>query len=199
MTTEDSAMVDALADACRDGHAGDGAAPTGFFGVFKRRSPLLSGDGGQRPAEPLINEVTWHFRTLSTPAAMKIGMIDRNWKKKSSPGRQQAAIGHTAQARLIAGGSAHPSERMAHLRRSAVAEAPYGKDDEVSAAELAAIERLRELPVLMAERSVHLRIRRADRSTPDTLSSGSSLPRSRCCADRRRDSRHRQQERRTRG
>ena len=87
MTTEDSAMVDALADAV----AGAvmlvmGGAPTGFFGVFKQKMTTAIGvkvDSG--PAEPLINEVTRQFRTLSTPAATTIGMIDRNWKKKNSP------------------------------------------------------------------------------------------------------------------
>ena len=97
-----------------------GGAPTGFFGVVKQKITTAIGvtvDSG--PAKPLINEVTWHFRTLSTPAATKIGMIDRSWEEETHRCRQQAAIGHIAQARLIAGGSAHPSERMAHLRRSA--------------------------------------------------------------------------------
>ena len=76
---------------------------------------------------------------------MKIGMIDRNWKKKNSPRPATGCYRPHCPARLIAGGSAHPSERMANLRRSAVAEAPYGKDEEVNAAELAAIEGFREL------------------------------------------------------
>jgi hypothetical protein len=84
MTSEDSAMVDALADAV----AGVvmlvmGGAPTGFFGVFKQKITTAAGlkvDSG--PAEPLINEVTWQFRTLSTPAATKIGMIDRNLEEE---------------------------------------------------------------------------------------------------------------------
>ena len=87
MTTEDSAMVDALADAV----AGTvmlvmGGAHTGFFGVVKQKITTAIGvtvDSG--PAKPLINEVTWHFRTLSTPAATKIGMIDRSWEEESSP------------------------------------------------------------------------------------------------------------------
>ena len=127
MTTEDSAMVDALADAV----AGTvmlvmGGAHTGFFGVVKQKITTAIGvtvDSG--PAKPLINEVTWHFRTLSTPAATKIGMIDRSWEEeKAHRGRQQAAISYIAQARLIAGGSAHPSERMAHLRCSAGRRSP---------------------------------------------------------------------------
>ena len=108
---EDSAMVDALR---RRGVAGTvmlvmGGAPTGFFGVVKQKITTAIGvtvDSG--PAKPLINEVTWHFRTLSTPVATKIGMIDRSWEEETHRGRQQAAIGHIAQARLIAGGSAHP-------------------------------------------------------------------------------------------
>ena len=126
MTTEDSAMVDALADAVAgDGHVGDGRGPHRLLrGCQAEDHHCDRGDGGQRPGEAAINEVTWHFRTLSTPAATKIGMIDRSWEEETHRGRQQAAIGHIAQARLIAGGSAHPSERMAHLRRSAGRRSP---------------------------------------------------------------------------
>lgn len=87
MTTEDSAMVDALADAVAGGgHVGDGRGHTGFFGVVRQKITTAIGvtvDSG--PAKPLINEVTWQFRTLSTPAATKIGMIEGAWKKKNSP------------------------------------------------------------------------------------------------------------------
>jgi hypothetical protein len=84
MTTEDSAMVDALADTV----AGAvmlvmGGAHTGFFGVVKQKITAATGvtvDSG--PAKPLINEVTWHLRTLSTPAATKIGMIDRSGEEE---------------------------------------------------------------------------------------------------------------------
>lgn len=148
MTTEDSAMVDALADAV----AGTvmlvmGAAPTGFFGVFKQKITAAIGvtvDSG--PAEPLINEVTWHFRTLSTPAAMKIGMIDRNWEeeKLTEAGNRLLSATLPKLDSLPADQRTQVNEWLISVAQR-VAEAPYGKDDEVSAAELAAIERLREL------------------------------------------------------
>jgi hypothetical protein len=107
MTTEDPAMVNALADAV----AGAvmlvmGGAPTGFFGVVKQKITAAIGvmvDSG--PAKPLINEVTWHFRTLSTPTATKIGMIDRSWEEEKLT---------EAGDRL----------RMAHRRRSAGRRSP---------------------------------------------------------------------------
>ena len=64
MTTEDSAMVDALADAV----AGTVMLVMGgahrLLGVVKQKITTAIGvtvDSG--PAKPLINEVTWHFRT----------------------------------------------------------------------------------------------------------------------------------------
>ena len=77
-------MVDAMADAV----AGAvmlvmGGARTGFFGFFEQRITTVIGvkvDSG--PAELLIDEVTRQFLTPSTPAARKIGMIDRSWDEE---------------------------------------------------------------------------------------------------------------------
>ena len=148
MTTEDSAMVDALADAV----AGAvmlvmGGAPTGFFGVFKQKMTTAIGvkvDSG--PAEPLINEVTRQFRTLSTPAATTIGMIDRNLEEE-----KLTEAGNTLLLATLPKLDSLPEDQRTQVNEwlisvaQRVAEAPYGKDDEVSAGELAAIEQVREL------------------------------------------------------
>ena len=148
MTSEDSAMVDALADAV----AGAvmlvmGGAHTGFFGVVKQKITAAIGvkvDSG--PAEPLINEVTRQFRTLSTPAATKIGMIDR-----SSEEEKLTEAGNRLLSATLPKLASLPEDQRTQVNEwlisvaQRVAEAPYGKDEEVSAGELAAIERLREL------------------------------------------------------
>jgi hypothetical protein len=148
MTTEDSAMVDALADAV----AGTvmlvmGGAHTGFFGVVKQKITTAIGvtvDSG--PAKPLINEVTWHFRTLSTPAATKIGMIDRSWEeeKLTEAGNRLLSATLPKLDSLPADQRTQVNEWLISVAQR-VAEAPYGENDEVSAGELAAIEQLREL------------------------------------------------------
>jgi choline dehydrogenase-like flavoprotein len=148
MTTEDSAMVDALADAV----AGTvmlvmGGTHTGFFGVVKQKITTAIGvtvDSG--PAKPLINEVTWHFRTLSTPAATKIGMIDRSWEeeKLTEAGNRLLSATLPKLDSLPADQRTQVNEWLISVAQR-VAEAPYGENDEVSAGELAAIEQLREL------------------------------------------------------
>jgi hypothetical protein len=146
-TEEDSAMVHALADAV----AGMvmlvmGGAPTGFFGVIKQKITTAIGvtvDSG--PAEPLINEVTWQFRTLSTPAATKIGMIDRSSEEKlTEAGNRLLSATLPKLDSLPADQRTQVNEWLISVAQR-VAKAPYGKDDEVSAGELAAIEQLREL------------------------------------------------------
>ena len=148
MTSEDSAMVDAMADAV----AGAvmlvmGGAQTGFFGFFEQRITTVIGvkvDSG--PAEPLINEVTRQFRTLSTPAARKIGMIDRSWEEE-----KLTAAGNTLLSATLPKLASLPEDQRTQVNEwlisvaQRVAQAPYGKDGKVSAGELAAIERLREL------------------------------------------------------
>ena len=148
MTSEDSAMVDAMADAV----AGAvmlvmGGAHTGFFGFFEQRITTVIGvkvDSG--PAEPLIHEVTRQFRTLSTPAATKIGMIDRSWDEE-----KLTAAGNTLLSATLPKLASLPEDKRIQVNEwlisvaQRVAEAPYGKDEEVSAGELAAVERLREL------------------------------------------------------
>ena len=146
--TEDSAMVEALADAV----AGTvmlvmGGAHTGFFGVVKQKITTAIGvtvDSG--PAKPLINEVTWQFRTLSTPAATKIGMIDRSWEEErlTEAGNRLLSATLPKLDSLPADQRTQVNEWLVSVAQR-VAVAPYGKDDEVSAGELAAIEQLREL------------------------------------------------------
>lgn len=147
MTTEDSAMVDALADAVAGGgHVGDGRGHTGFFGVVRQKITTAIGvtvDSG--PAKPLINEVTWQFRTLSTPAATKIGMIDRSLEeeKLTLAGNRLLSATLPKLDTLPADQRSQVNEWLISVAQR-VAEAPYGKDDEVSAGELA-IEELSEL------------------------------------------------------
>jgi hypothetical protein len=150
MASEDSAMVDALADAV----AGAvmlvmGGAPTGFFGFFKQRITTVIGlkvDSG--PAEPLINEVTRQFRTLTSRAARKVGMIDRSWEeqKLTEAGNRLLSATLPKLASLPADQHAQVNEWLVSVAQR-VAEAPYGKGEaeKVSAGERAAIERLREL------------------------------------------------------
>ena len=148
MARHDPVLVDALSDAV----AGAvmlvmGGAATSSIGFFKQRITTVLGvkvDGG--PAESLINEVTWQYRTLSSPGVQKVGMIDRSWgeEKLTDAGNRLLSATLPKLTSLPTDQRAQVNEWLVSVAQR-VAEAPYGKDDEVSAGELAAIEKLREL------------------------------------------------------
>ena len=150
MAREDSAMVDALGDAV----AGAvmlvmGGAHTGSFGFFKQRITTAIGLTVDRgPAKPLINEVTWQFRTLSSPGAKKIGIIDRSWEeqKLTDAGNRLLSATLSKLASLPPDQQAQVNEWLVSVAQL-VAEAPYGQGetDKVTAGERAAVQRLREL------------------------------------------------------
>jgi hypothetical protein len=150
MARQDPAMVDALSDAV----AGAvmlvmGGATTSAFGFFKQRITTVLGvkvDGG--PAESLINEVTWQYRTLSSPGVRKVGMIDRSWgeEKLTDAGNRLLSATLPKLTSLPADQRAQVNEWLVSVAQR-VAEAPYGKGEteKVAAGEQAAIVRLREL------------------------------------------------------
>ena len=150
MARHDPVMVDALSDAV----AGAvmlvmGGADTGFFGFVKQRITAVIGvkvDSG--PAESPINEVTWQYRTLSSPGVTKIGMIDR-----SSEEEKLTEAGNRLLSATLPKLTSLPTDQRAQVNEwlvsvaQRVAEAPYGKGEteKVQAGEQAAIVRLREL------------------------------------------------------
>ena len=150
MARQDPVLVDALSDAV----AGAvmlvmGGATTSSIGFFKQRITTVLGvkvDGG--PAESLINEVTWQYRTLSSPGVQKVGMIDRSWgeEKLTDAGNRLLSATLPKLTSLPADQRAQVNEWLVSVAQR-VAEAPYGKGEteKVQAGEQAAIVRLREL------------------------------------------------------
>ena len=150
MARQDSEIVDALADAL----AGAvilvmGGAHTGYFGFVEQRIATVIGvkvDGG--PAEPLINEVTRQFRTLTSPAATKVGMIDRSWdqQKLTEAGTELLLATLPKLASLATDQREQIDEWLVSVAQR-VAEAAHdeGETNRVSTGERAAIQRLREL------------------------------------------------------
>lgn len=150
MAREDPVLVDALSDVV----AGTvmlvmGGAATSAFGFFKQRITTVIGvkvDGG--PAESLINEVTWQYRTLSSSGVRKVGMIDRSWgeEKLTEAGTRLLSTTLPKLASLEADQRAQVNEWLVSVAQR-VAEAATGKGEteKVVAGERAAIERLREL------------------------------------------------------
>lgn len=150
MARHDPVLVDALSDAV----AGAvmlvmGGAATSSIGFFKQRITTVLGvkvDGG--PAESLINEVTWQYRTLSSPGVQKVGMIDRSWgeEKLTDAGNRLLSATLPKLTSLPTDQRAQVNEWLVSVAQR-VAEAPYGKGEteKVQAGEQAAIVRLREL------------------------------------------------------
>ena len=150
MARQDPVLVDALSDAV----AGAvmlvmGGAATSSIGFFKQRITTVLGvkvDGG--PAESLINEVTWQYRTLSSPGVQKVGMIDRSWgeEKLTDAGNRLLSATLPKLTSLPTDQRAQVNEWLVSVAQR-VAEAPYGKGEteKVQAGEQAAIVRLREL------------------------------------------------------
>ena len=72
--------------------------------------------------------MTWHFRTLGTPAATKIGMIDRSWEeeKLTDAGNRLLSATLPKLDSLPADQRTQVNEWLISVAQR-VAEAPYGK------------------------------------------------------------------------